>query len=143
MKRPFHLLFVFIFFWFLGVSELHAFEVTFVGKTIEITKIEGKYPEQTAYITLLSDQNTAADLELSLENDDNNLKITDLKRWLYLEKDKLTLPAGYQHRLVIFVKPKNDLPSGLYKVWIKVQASNLEKKRSIRIPLWVALLPGS
>jgi len=132
-KHQSSLFFVFIFFWLFGAFALNAFETTFVGKTIEITS----GTDQTAYFSLLGDQDQTEELTLSIETTSPNL---DLRRWVYLEKDKLKLAPAYQHRMLIFIKPPKNLEPGLYQAWIKIESSSLSNKRVIRIPFAVQLL---
>lgn len=117
----------------MGPSILNAFETTFVGKTIEIEP----GTEQTAYLTLLGDQEDSEELILSIESLSPDF---DLRRWVYLEKETVKLAPAYQHRMLIFIKPTKNLKSGLYQSWIKIESLSLLNKRVIRIPFAVQLL---
>lgn len=134
MKSPISLFFAFVFFGLFGPSGVNAFEATFVGSTIEIAR----GTQQTAYLTLLGDQTQSEEIEVSIEKMFFNNSF-DLRRWVYLEKDKLRLEPGYQHRMLIFVKPSAQLTPGLYQAWIKVKSSLTGKTRIVRIPLSVQL----
>jgi hypothetical protein len=133
MKSQLYLFIVFIFFWLFGALALNAFEVTFVGKTIEMPQ----GTEQTAYLTLLGDPTLSEEISISIEPISS---APDLRRWVYLEKDNLRLAAGYQHRMLIFIKPPKTLAPGLYQAWIKVESLTKLNKRTVRIPLAVQLL---
>jgi len=115
-------------------SLLWSFEATFVGSTVDILR----GTQQTAYLTLLGDQEKSEEIKLSIEEMFSSSQF-DLRRWVYLEKDSLRLNPGYQHRLIIFIKPAVSLTPGLYQAWIKMKSVRSTTTRVIRIPLTVQL----
>jgi hypothetical protein len=133
-KSSVYLFFIFIFLGLFGVTALNAFEVTFVGNTVDIPR----GTQQTAYLTLLGDQEKSEEIELFIEEMFPSSSF-DLRRWVYLEKNNLRLDSGYQHRLLVFIKPGAALTPGLYQAWIKVKAAQSTTTRVIRIPLSVQL----